>query len=615
VPKNMLMLDLGFFFSVIFSMYIRQVKQRGKKGVSYIYHRLVETIRTEKGPRQRTILGLGNLTLPQEKWASLVTRIQANLQGQTSFVEEDAQIESLAYYYAQQIINKERPQRENIPAVEVLLKSTELSDSRTIGAESVGLGWLRYLKLDQLFRDIGFTSRQVNLAILTILGRLIFPGSERRTRFWVRRLSGLGELLGDNLKRLSKNSLYDISDRIYEQKEKIENHLCERERDLFKLKEHILIYDLTNTYLEGGAKRNSKAKFGRSKEKRSDCRLITMGLVIDEDGFPKQSRFFTGNQSEPETLKEMILELARYRLDQNDPVKVVIDAGIATDKNLKMLRGAEISYVVVSRKQYRIPESHELETLLSDKNNHLQVSVVEEGEEKVLYIKSQGKALKEQSIRSRFEQLFEEELGQLAGGLTQKNKTKRYDKVVERVGRLKEKYKRVSSFYEVEVKREGNLAVALNYGQKNASGLEGKYSGGYFLRTNSLKLEKKEIWDIYNLIRRIERSFESLKSDLGFRPIYHQKESRSDAHLFISVLAYHLLNSIEHRLRMCKDFRSWDTIRMILSNHTRVTLIQRDRNNQTYRLRINVTPNEDQSKIYRQLLVKETMLQPKLIPN
>ena len=254
------MIDLGLLFSVILSMYIRQVKQRGKKGVSYIYHWLVETIRTEKGPRQRTILGLGNLTLPQEKWGSLVSRIQANLQGQTSFVEEDAQIESLAYYYAQQIINKERPQRESIPAVEVLLKSTELSDSRTIGAESVGLGWLRYLKLDQLFRDLGFTPRQVNLAILTLLGRLIFPGSERRTRFWVRRLSGLGELLGDNLKRLSKNSLYDISDRIYEQKEQIEKHLCERERDLFKLKEHILIYDLTNTYLEGGAKKEQQGQ-------------------------------------------------------------------------------------------------------------------------------------------------------------------------------------------------------------------------------------------------------------------------------------------------------------------------------------------------------------------
>jgi transposase len=611
----MLMLDLGHYFSVIFTMYIRQVKQQGKKGASYIYHRLVETIRTEKGPRQRTILSLGNLTLPQEKWASLVTRIKANLQGQTSFVEEDAQIESLAYYYAQQIINKERPQRESIPAVEVLLNTTELADSRTIGAESVGLGWLRYLKLDQLFRDLGFNARQVNLAILTILGRLIFPGSERRTGFWGKRLSGLGELLGDNLKRLSKNSLYQISDRIYEHKEVIEKHLCERERDLFKLKEHIIIYDLTNSYLEGKALGNSKASFGRSKEKRSDCRLITMGLVVDEDGFPKLSRFFTGNQSEPETLKEMILELARYRLDQNDPVTVVIDAGIATDKNLEMLRGAQISYVVVSRRQYRIPEPHELDSIIEGKDNYLQGCVVEEGEEKVLYIKSQGKAKKEQSIRSRFEDLFEEELDQLARGLSQKNKTKRYEKVIERVGRLKEKYNRVSSFYEVRVKRAGNLAVELTYDQKNATGLENKYCGGYFLRTNRLKLEKKEIWEIYNLIRRIERSFESLKSDLGFRPIYHQKESRSDAHLFISVLAYHLLNSIEHRLRICKDFRSWDTIRMILSNHTRVTLIQRDRKNQLYRLRINITPNEEQSKIYRHLLVKETMLQPKLIPN
>jgi transposase len=341
------MLDLANIFLLIVYMFIRQIKQKGPKGKRYTYHRLVETIRTDKGPRQRTILNLGSLSLPKEKWGALVKRIEANLGGQISFMEEDAQIESFAYYYAQRI----------------------------------------------------------------------------------------------------------------------------------------------------------------------------------------------------------------------------------------------------------------------------QVCVVEEGEERVLYVRSDGKAKKERSMKSRFEQFFEEELDRLAAGLTKKYKTKRYEKVIERIGRLKEKYRRISSYYEITVNREGPLAIHIRYEQKRPKQLDEKYSGSYFLRTNRQDLDKEAIWHIYNLIRRIESSFESLKSHLGFRPIYHQKESRSDAHLFISVLAYHLLNSIEHRLRSCGDHRNWDTIRTILSNHTRVTVIQRDKNNRPYRVRINVTPNEEQSKIYRNLLVKETMLLPKLIPN
>ena len=124
-----------------------------------------------------------------------------------------------------------------------------------------------------------------------------------------------------------------------------------------------------------------------------------------------------------------------------------------------------------------------------------------------------------------------------------------------------------------------------------------------------------KIWDIYNLIRKVEYSFRCLKSDLGIRPIYHQKETRSDSHLFISVLAYHLLNSIEYRLRSHGDSCSWHTLRMILSGHTRVTVTQRDRKQNKYNVRIHVDASEEQSAIYRKLLVNEMMLPAKLAPD
>jgi len=611
----MFMLDLVNIFIVIHYMFIREVKQKGKRGKQYIYHRLCEAIRTEAGPRQRSIINLGTLSLPKEKWSHFASRIAANIKGQISFLEEDAEIESLAYYHAQRILNKEHSGRDNLPVAEVLLNTLEVIDSRTIGAEGVGLSWFRYLKFDNLFSRLGFSIRQRNLAIASILGRLIFPGSERRTGFWIKRLSGLGELLGTDFKGISRNSLYEITDLIYQNKEEIEKHLGEQEQDLFNLGEHIILYDLTNTYFEGQACGNKKARFGRSKDKRSDCRLVTLGLIVDEHGFPKKTRLFAGNQGESQTLKEMVLELAKGCMHHDKPITVVIDAGIASEENLAMLTEEGIYYIVVSKKSYPFPEEEELETIIEKKKQKIQVALVCEKNEQVLYVKSCGKEQKEKSMKSKFEQLFEEELDKLAAGLTRKHTTKRYEKVLERIGRLREKYKRISSYYDINVEKESNLATCIKYEQKRSQQLNERYSGSYFLRTNRQDLDKGTIWHIYNLIRRIESSFESLKSHLGFRPIYHQKEERSDAHLFVSVLAYHILNSIEHRLRMCGDHRNWNTIRTILSNHTRVTVIQRDNNNQSYRVRINVTPNDEQSKIYRNLLVKETMLLPKLIPN
>lgn len=614
VPKTLFYNSLALFYFVYLSMFIRKVVHKSKKNKKYIYYRLVENIRVGEKVKQHTFLHLGNLDLAEEKHPLLAKRIEEYLSRQLPLFNNDHEIESLAFYYAQQIRNKESVST-NIPMAQVMLDTLEASDSRTIGAEQVGWSWFKYLEMNKLFHELGFTARQINLAALSILGRLIHPGSELSTLNWARELSGLGELLPDDFSRLSKNSLYEIADRIYEHKNAIEHHLNEKEKSLFNLKEHIILYDLTNTYLEGSGTHNAKAKFGRSKEKRHDCRLITMGLVVDEQGFVKKSCFFSGNQSEAQTLKEMVFTLACQRENADNPITVVIDAGIATEENLAELKSEGIHYIAVSRRRYPIPQDQKSITIRDTAKEKIQISVIEESQEKVLYVHSRQKAIKECSISSKFEILFETSLESIKEGLHKPHYTKRYEKIVERIGRLKERYRQVSSYYEVAVKREGGLAVDVQYRLNSKKRLQEKYSGGYFLRTNRLDLDEQIIWEIYNLIRRIEKSFESLKSDLGFRPIYHQKENRSDAHLFISVLAYHLLNSIEQRLRRSGDKRRWSSIRTKLSSHTRVTVSLGDKHNKTYRVRLNVKPNEDQRRIYRHLLVTEIMLQPKLIPD
>lgn len=593
-------------------MYIRKVTQKGKKNKNYTYYRLVENIRTEKGPRQRTILNLGSLNFPCEKHALLAKRIQEYVNNQLPLFQGDPEVESLAFYFGRRILKGEYASSA-LPEVEVMLDTLQASHCRQIGAEQVCLSWFRYLELDRLLARVGMSKGQVHKAALSTIGRLIAPGSERKTLIWAKERTALGELLGEDFEHISKNSIYQIADEIYSHKAALEAHLWKREQSIFNLKEHLILYDLTNTYLEGSGADNEKAQFGISKEKRNDCRLITLGLVVDEQGFPKKSRSFKGNQSEPQSLKEMILTLAQDRQYQDSPITVVLDAGIATERNLEVLKKAHISYVVVSRRQYEFPdEKADYVTIRENKRERIRVCMVEEGDEKVLYVHSHRKEYKEKSIRTKFEKIFEDRLNSLKAGLSKPNTTKGYEKVLERIGRLRERYRRISSYYDIEVLREGDLAVDVKYSLNRPRKLEQRYSGSYFLRTNRLDLDEKEIWDTYNLIRRIERAFRYLKSDLGLRPIFHQTQQRSDAHLFISVLAYHLLNSIEHRLQSVGDHRSWATIRDKLSTHTRITVSLRDKQNKQYNVRLNVKPNEEQSMIYRNLLVMETMLSPKL---
>ena len=262
----------------------------------------------------------------------------------------------MASHYANLIIQKrltvariESEKAGQTPDYETVdLNSVSTSKSRTIGAESVGLSMFRKLGFEKLLQRLRLSQSQSHLAALPIISRLVHAGSERRTRQWAQHLSGLDELLGTDFCYLSTNALYRISDLLLAHKDRIEDHLKAKERTLFSLQEKIILYDLTNTYFEGTAKKNPKAKRARSKEKRSDCPLVTLGLVIDELGFPKRSKIFRGNVSEPKTLEEMVVSLR----GENDPprktpeskqggkkakkgITVVLDAGIAIEDNLE----------------------------------------------------------------------------------------------------------------------------------------------------------------------------------------------------------------------------------------------------------------------------------------
>lgn len=585
------------------NMYIKKVKKKNKyspKVFEYCY--LVESIRTEKGPRQRFLLNLGKLNLPVEEWPLLARRIEEIVRGQENFIGSSPEIESLAVEHAQTLIRKfekkyEEPTVKNFTSVN--LETIETERFRSIGAEHVGLIFFNRLEFSQCLKDCGFTDREIEVAALLIIGRLVNPASESGTHKWAKELSGLGELMGADFTKLSLNTLYKVDDKLIENKEIIERHLQLKERSLFALKEQILLYDLTNTFFEGSAKSNSKAKFGRSKEKRSDCRLVTLGLVIDSDGFPKTSKVFEGNIHEAATLLEMIKKLQRQS-ETADPT-VVIDAGIATDDNLKLLRQHNIHYICVSRKKVELPDDDELLVIRQDKNNTVKAKAIKKGDETFIYCQSLLKAKKEQSIQSRFEQNFEEGLKAIKVSLSKKGGTKNYQKVCERLGRLKEKYSRIAQYYDITIEQKKSKATEIKWSYNKKEQSDRNHNGSYFLRTDRQDLGAKKIWQIYVMLTDLEAAFRSLKSEMGLRPIFHQKEERCDSHLFITVLAYHLLQCARTRLKQVDINYSWAMIRKLLASHGRVTVALESEIGEMHRVRLCTKPDNFQRRIYSAL--------------
>ena len=329
-------------------MFIKEIKKKNPgSDRTFVTHRLMDSYRTQKGPRQRTILNLGKLELPKEQWKALADQIEAEISGQQSFYKIDARIKKLAIHYAQLIIQKKLAASDNkepeqtLPDHETIdLNSVEHNRIRTQGAEYIGHATFQKLGLDSFLGQLGFSDNQVALSALAIIGKLVHPGSEQRTRRWAQQSTALDEFLGSDFSHLANNALYRIADQLFGHKDQIERYLAKRERDLFSLQEKIILYDLTNTYLEGSGKKNGKAHHGRSKEKRNDCPLLTLGMVIDELGFGKTSKIFSGNVSEQDTLEEILNELQGSQVvpekvsDQiTRSITVVMDAGIALEDN------------------------------------------------------------------------------------------------------------------------------------------------------------------------------------------------------------------------------------------------------------------------------------------
>jgi transposase len=601
-------------------MFIRKTHIRNRANQkSYWNFQLVESIRTERGPRQRILLNLGvDLDLNDLERKELANRIEEILGKISSILPRSEKIEKYAQKFSSQLLevsfssNPKEPIKDSTDLETIDLQTIEQQDPRTVGGESLLLHIANQLGLPKKLKHLGLSDKEASLALGSIIGRAVFPASERATYTWLCQRSGMGELLDFDFESTHLDQLYRVSDTLLKHKEELEKHLESTEKKVHGFQSTMMLYDLTNTYLEGQAKDNPKARHGRSKEKRTDCPLVTLGMVINEHGFTTRSSFLPGNISEPTTLQKAIEALG----GQNELLKpiIVMDAGIASDDNLTWLRKNKYQYIVSARQ--KAPSMELAEELVSVEATSAEVKVAfikNEGEEEQwLYCESEAKRAVASAMKSRFRDRLECDLKKLNEGLQKPLGRKQYSKVLERIGRLKEKHKGIAGCYEITAhpSEDGKKATALSWIIKEEK-MEEKLTGHYFLRTNVKETDPIKLWHLYGNLGTIEDAFRFMKSSLGMRPVYHKKDRRVDAHLWITILAYHLIQSCMYSLRKEGCMDSWETIRNNLSTRVRVTMQAKTKDGKTLYHRSTTKVEAHQIEIYKILGVSPQILKAK----
>jgi transposase len=580
-------------------MFIRKTATRNKStNESYSTFRLVASERTGKQVRQITLLNLGRqFDLPQADWPRLCARIVAILAGQVGLLAEVDAIEKLAQRFAARLIAirpATAPAVATSPAAgdtaaapsfaEVDVASLQFTRPRSVGVEAVGMAAFDWLGIDRILFDLGFNGVQRAAAAASLIGRMAVPGSELSTWRWLRERSALGELLDVDFEAMPLMRLYRVSDLLVRHREAIEAALFGRIETLFGLATTVTLYDLTNSHFEGTAAANSSAARGRSKQKRSDCPLVTLGLVLDGSGFVRRSKMFAGNVAEASTLQGMLKDLATPA-----GALVIMDAGIATEANITWLKQHGYRYLVVSRERTRhFDPEQAIETLTaSEETIRLQRVLSEDGEEVRLHCHSAGREAKETAITDRFVKRFEAALTRLAEGLSKPRGQKQLATIQQRIGQLKNSSHGIGQHYEITVVADetGTKATGITWTKTPVTGSMLTDPGVYCLRSNETTWDAPTLWHTYMMLTDLEAVFRTLKSELGLRPVFHQKEDRTEGHLFITVLAYQMVQAIRRKLAAQGDHLSWNGLREILAVQQRVTATFRQRDGRTLHVR------------------------------
>ena len=509
-------------------MYIRK-KTRFKDGKKHDYWALVESYRTERGPRQRTVAWLGEMDkagrLGIEKAAKRNPNSQLNL------FEKETEPEW----------------------VEINIKGIRVENIREFGGPWLCLELIRRLKLDVFFSEhISKGREKISWAVMglvLVICRLCRPSSELHIAEHFFEQTAITDLLGIAQKRINESRLYRALDNILPHKESLEKHLKERAGNLFDLNYDLYLYDVTSTYFEGEALDNPLAKRGYSRDHRSDCKQVCIGLVVTKDGFPLGYEVFAGNRSDVTTVEE-IVEVMESRYGKANRIWVM-DRGMASSHNFDFLSEDGRQYIVgANRGQLRQYEAELLKNDWQSVQSGLEVKQVEspDGKEVFILCRSRDRAKKEKAMHDRFEQRIEEALNQMVKSCEKRRY--RVGVIERRIGKLLGRNSRAAGLFEVRVEKGLTGGAKMVWTKREQWRDWSQLSEGcYMLRSNIQDWSPEELWKAYIQLTEAEEAFRIHKSDLSIRPIWHQKEERVGAHIMVCFLAYVLWKTLG---RLCR---------------------------------------------------------------
>ncbi len=553
-------------------MYIRKTR-RVFKGKTYINHLLVESVQTAQGPWQRTICSLGSL----------------------------------------------EPATSEV-AIPIEVDHVEVEEAREAGPVRVGHQVWRQLGLDALLTRAELSPRACALTEAMTLNRLIGPCSEHAMPDWIRS-TALGDILREDFSTLIDEALYRNLDRLHPQREPIERELAGREKTLFNLDGSILLYDLTSTYFEGEAARNPQAKRGYWRDKRPDCKQVMVGLVLDRDGFSKAHEVFDGN-TQDRASPDLMLDALEKRTGKRPGTTVIVDRGMAYGENLAQIRKRGQHYLVAGRQGERNQWLAELETEEGweeivrapsprnpfQKKTRVQIKRQRNGDVIYILCRSEGREEKDRAVREKQEAKLLADLAKLQqrvgkGQLRDERMTQ------QAIGRRRKRYPRVARSYAIDYEAVGKNLTWQELAEKKA--LAQKLAGSYLLKTDREDLSADEIWRAYILLTRVEDAFRKMKSPLMERPIFHHLKNRMQTHIFLCVLAYHLLAAIEHRFLLAGVHTSWWSLRQHLRTHQVVSvLLHETQSDRVLRIRKVTTPESTHREIYATLRIPTEVVKP-----
>jgi len=597
-------------------MYLRKTTRR-YKDTTYTNHLLVESIQTPKGPRQRIICSLGSLEpAPAETWLSVAHKLEAALQGQAS-LPEAAPLNTVAAHARRGT----RRARLGAPAatIEVEADRVAMEESREAGPVHVGHQLWQQLRIDPILRRAGLSARACVLTEAMTLNRLIAPLSEHAMPDWMRR-TAVSDILRADFSALDDDVLYRNLDRLHPKRERIERELAAHEKTLFNLDDTVYLYDLTSTYFEGQMRRNPQAKRGYSRDQRPDCKQVVIGLVLDRDGFSKAHEVFDGNLQDRCSLGAM-LDALEKRVGKTAGATVIVDRGMAYAANLAEIRQRGLHYVVAGLQPERTAWFEDFEQdegweevvrVPSPRNpcqKKTRVQIKRRSQDGVVYIlcRSEGREEKDRAIREKHEAKWVADVEKLQRRVAA-GRLKADAKIQQAIGRLRERYPRVARYYAIAYDAEHHQVVWHALEDKTARAT--KLDGSYLLKTDRQDLTADDIWRTYILLTRVEHAFRTIKSPLMERPIFHHLQHRTQTHIFLCVLAYHLLTAIEHRFLQAGIHTSWWTLRQQLSTHHVATIVLPTTGGRVLTVRKATTPEPVHRDIYATLRIPAEVMKP-----